>query len=445
MKILEGVEKIGLYGLGRSNLALAKYIRSRGIRADIILRTDKAISLEDFGLLHPDAVMVGDMAKKHYSENVLFLSPSVNPERLSVPTGVRITTDTELFFEEKARRAIGITGSDGKSTTTHLVTEILNASGIAAESLGNCGNPFADAMDTQRLAVCELSSFQLTHFAPPLYRAVITNISENHLDWHGTMDEYVRAKLKILSRAEGFVFDADSVPLLNATRGLRAFCAVSRLYSYSELKALVDAENYLTEKDLTVFLDGKELISIDGAKRKEPYNIKNYMLAIAATLGIADIQAVLKTIVDFKGLKHRCELLFSDGKISYIDSSVDSSPERSATTLSSLSGRVVAIVGGRGKGLSIEPLYRVIKGKCIGAVAMGEVGSELLRKARADGNIRITKASDMDEAIEKAKNMLSGEGTVILSPAATSFDKYKNFEERAEDFLRALRLSIKEI
>jgi UDP-N-acetylmuramoylalanine--D-glutamate ligase len=172
-------------------------------------------------------------------------------------------------------------------------------------------------------------------------------------------------------------------------------------------------------------------------------------LAIAATQGLATKEAVLQTILSFNGLNHRSELILSEDGINYIDSSADSSPERSARTLGEISGRAAAIVGGRGKGLSHGPLCDALLKKCIGAVAIGETADEIIEYMRRDkkyAGFNIVRAGGMHEAVRLARNMLGGEGTLILSPAATSFDTYKNFEERALDFKSAcIALSKKEL
>ena len=449
MKMLDGVNKISLYGAGKSNAALSALLKRSGWQGELTLRSDRAVTREEYENIRPDILLCGKAASENFHEDIAFISPSVKTDVIPKKEGLRICTDVELFFEERERRAIGITGSDGKSTTTYLISEILRASGIDASPLGNFGTPFSSFFDSNIFAVAELSSFQLTHYTPKLLRAVITNVTENHLDWHGSMKEYVRAKLSIFARAEKIVYDADSEILKANLPERRAFCITSSELPLKELQNSFNSENFLTLEGTEMLLNGEHYIDVSGAKRREEYNIKNYMLAAAATLGLVTKDAVLQTILNFKGLKHRSELLFSENGIDYIDSSVDSSPERSARTLDALRGDIVAITGGRGKGLSLAPLCDALLRKCKGAVVLGEVGDALLSGVAKDerfASFRIRKATDMKDAVAIAKNMLGGSGTVILTPAATSFDKYKNFEERAADFENACRaLSKKEI
>ncbi len=438
-KCKTGKIKIGLFGLGKSNLGVLDYFKSRKIDFDLTLRSDGEIS----NAVSAQRIFTNHSALKDIDEDILFLSPSVRRDRAELiaakERGTRLSSDAELFFSLSGQKIFTVTGSDGKSTTTYLISEILKESGIDAAPAGNFGVSLLSVLDKHSAVVAELSSFQLMYMEPRSFSAVITNLTQNHLDWHDSASEYADAKRNIIKNAERVVFDCDSKLLRPLLADIRPFAVTSLNFSYAELSKMVDAENYVTENCGTVYLNGTPYFSLKDAKRKESYNLRNYMLASAATLGNASSEAIEKAIRNFGGLPHRAELVLRRDNISYVNSSIDSSPERTIKTLSSFSGNVAVIICGKGKKLSVRELCARLPKLTAGAVLMGPVGNEIaeyLNENKISYNYKTS--ADMSDAVKKAEALLSGCGTVILSPAATSFDKYKNFEERGNDFKRAV-------
>ena len=438
-KSKEKTLKIGLFGLGKSNLGVLGYLKEKNLNFELTLRSDKNISTDIF--CHRS--FIGSGALSDIDEDIIFLSPSVRRDRaelkIAEKRGTLLFSDAELFFSLAKNRVFAVTGSDGKSTTTYLISELLRASGIDAVPAGNYGVSLSSLIGKACDVVAELSSFQLSYMKPKSYAAVITNITPNHLNWHKSLEEYVSAKENIIPNTERLALDYDSKLIAGAAKRAELFAVTSLELSYGELSRAVRAENYLTVKDSAVYLNGKPYFSIDGAQRRENYNIRNYLLAAAATLGLTAPETTKKVLNSFGGLAHRAQLIAKRGGISYINSSIDSSPERTLKTLRAIDGNVAVILCGRGKGLSADMLANELPTLTVGAVLMGDVGDEIekLIKGKND-NYSYARANSMRDAVRLAASFLAGRGTVILSPAGTSFDKYKNFEERGRDFESAV-------
>ena len=431
--------RIGLFGLGKSNLGVLELLRSSIPCFELTLRSDKPITSD----INADRIYTGKSAYAEINEDVLFLSPSVRRDRHELTAaqkrGTVLASDAELFFSLFGGRVYAVTGSDGKSTTTYLISELLKASGISAVPAGNFGRSLSSLVKSDATVVAELSSFQLQYLTPRSHSAVITNVTPNHLNWHTSITEYTNAKLNILKNAKRVTVDYDSELLREALPKERLFAAVSSERDYGELKKAVDAENYLTVRESTVYLNGSPYFSTRDAIRRESYNVKNYMLAAAATLGAVAPQAVTAILRDFRGLAHRAEQVASSQGFTYINSSIDSTPERTLKTLRALSGKTAVIICGMSKGLALDGLANELPSLTSGAVLMGDIGRGLYAiltdKAR---DYSFGYAENMRDAIALAESYLPSGGNVVLSPAGTSFDKYENFEMRGEDFRRSV-------
>ena len=428
-----GKLKVGLFGLGKSNLGVLELLRSRLPEFELTVRADTPQSAD----VAADRCFFGSRALESIDEDVLFLSPSVRrdkPELLDAQKrGTRRSSDAELFFSLKCSDVYAVTGSDGKSTTTYLISEMLTRSGIRAIPAGNFGRSLCTAAGTGSTVVAELSSFQLQYLTPTCRSAVITNITPNHLNWHTSLAEYTDAKMNIVKNAERVTVDYDSELLRAALPKIKLFCAVSLDLSYRELRRRCDAENYMTCSDSVVYLNGYPYFSIRDAMRRESYNVRNYMLSAASTLGASTPSAITETVGSFGGLTHRAERIATHQGITYINSSIDSTPDRTLKTLGALRGNTAVILCGIGKGLPLDELAMQLPRLTVGAVLMGDIGREL--SALLNGTeYKFARAENMSDAIAIAESYLPYGGNLVLSPAGTSFDNYKNFEMRGEDF-----------
>lgn len=431
---------VGLYGYGRSNAGVMNYLCSLGCRS-FILRSDTECRVPS-GI---DRAYFGSNALRDLREDVIYLSPSVRRDRPQLSDaarrGVHLSSDAELFFEHTDAEVYTVTGSAGKSTTTHLIAQVLNRCGKVAVAAGNYGVSLSSLLGKVATVVAELSSFQLTYMRPTSVRAVITNISPNHLDWHTSMEEYVGAKLGIAVNSDGLICDADS-DILISSLDAPVHAAVSSKMSHKELRDRMTANHYLTLDETVIVVDGEKYTDLAGAPRCEEHNVKNMLLAAAATLDVANADACRDAFLGFYGLSHRAQLVAECGGVRYVNSSIDTSPDRVIATLSAASERTVAIICGKSKGLDYSRLAAVLPKLTVGAVLMGAVGSEIAELIY-DNAYRYAACDSMDDAVAYATDILAGKGDVILCPGGTSFDRYASFEERGTDFCRAVENYIK--
>lgn len=443
MKMSEIIAKkglsVGVFGIGESCLGVINYLKQKNPTLTVTIRSDQPIENELCS--SAKRVFIGSQALSDITEDILFLSPSARRDRSEIKEaqkrGVIISSDAELFFNLTQSRPIVITGSDGKSTTTRLIADAYTSGGIPAIPCGNYGKSLCQTLLDNLFPVIELSSFQLNFFSPHTSYSVITNITPNHLNWHTSLDEYVGAKMNAVKNAQKIVFDADSTITAECLKKEEVFAKVSLDKTYKELKRVGGSENYITQANGIIYLNGFPFFDISHAIRREKYNIRNYLLTAAVCFEDCTAEAISSAITSFRGLSHRSELFFERSGIKYVNSSIDSSPQRTLQTLSALDDKPVAIIGGMSKGLCVKDLALALPTLTRGAVLLGEVGKEIaliLNIKKKDFPFEYAKS--MTDAVVKAKVLSQGHGYIILTPAATSFDRYKNFVERGNDFKR---------
>ncbi|MBE6536547.1 MAG: hypothetical protein E7673_01200 [Ruminococcaceae bacterium] len=345
---------VGIFGVGTSNVGAINYLLKKNPTLRLTVRSDTTPDLS--GLTNADRIFAGKDAFSNIGEEILLLSPSVRRDRKEIQAaasnGVLLSSDAELYFALTDKAPISVTGSDGKSTTTHLIAKAYSKSGINAVPCGNYGKSLCSTLGDNALQVAELSSFQLNFMKPHSKAAIITNITPNHLNWHTSFDEYVEAKMNVTDNAEKLIYDADSTVTVNALMNREAFAKTSLFLSYPKLRAIGGSENFITYENGIIYVNGSPYIDVSKAKRQEHYNVRNFMLTAASCIDACQEKCIEDALVNFTGLPHRAEVFFEDRGIKYIDSSIDSSPERTIKTLSALSDNTVAIIGGMGKGLS---------------------------------------------------------------------------------------------
>ncbi len=426
-------KKIGFIGLGISNLPVARMMNERGL--DVTLRDRKEQSAID-GF----KCIFGESYLENICEDVLFLAPAINisklPELISArERGVILTTEMEEFFRLCPCLRIGITGSDGKTTTTTLISKMLEHAGRRVFTGGNIGaNLFChlEEMNENDVAVCELSSFQLIKMDMSPDIAVLKNIAPNHLDWHHDMDEYVDAKKNIF-RFQGkkcrCVLSADN----EYTKSF--FGEVNgELIATSGTELLQNGVSYLSDG---IYVKGEKWLNDSDIFLVGRHNRNNYADALAALYGLITPDDALYVAKNFAGVKHRIQYIAEIDGVKYYNSSIDSSPSRTEAALRSFSQKVIVICGGYDKHIPYDPLGPLFCEHAKAAVTMGATGEKIrtVLKNCAFGGSVLT-ASDMHDAVLKAKEIAENGDIVILSPASASFDLYKNFEERGDTFIR---------
>ncbi len=441
------VQSIGLLGVGISNLGVLSYFSEIGELPEITVRCSEA---KDALAIKADRRYYGKDMLRDIREDVLFLSPSARrdiPELSeAVRRGVILSSDTELFFSRCKNDVYAVTGSDGKSTTTYLSARLLNSAYGNAYAAGNFGVALSPLLHKpyDTAVVAELSSFTLNYTKPRSKRALITNITENHLNWHSSLDEYIKAKRNIFENAEERIFCYDCELSRKVASDFPIFAAFSVTAEERELRKKTGAELLITLANGDIVANGEPILPIKRIRTSGLYNVLNFMGAIALSYGKAEKKDILSLAESFSGLPHRRELIGEYRGVKYYDSSIDSTPKRCTSTLESFNEKVILILGGRSKGLDFKELIPTIKRKVKLLILTGECADEIedilqSDKGFLDSGIIYAHIPDFTEAVVYAALVAKSGDSVLLSPAATSYDCFKNFEERGNVFRETVK------
>ena len=436
------VKSVGFLGLGKSNLGVFEYLSKHIKNLDVTVRNN---SPADVSFLSPRRVFFGKETLQSIEEDILFISPSARRDikelKDAAARGVILSSDAELFFENTAADVFCVTGSDGKSTTTYLTSRLISDNCKKAVAFGNIGqamSPYLDGDENTRY-VAELSSFQLMYLKPKSERSIITNVTENHLNWHTSFEEYINAKRSVFENSKNRVVNFDCEISRRIAKDYSIFAVFSTENDENTLKKLIKAELYVTLADGIICVSGEPVLKTHDIKTCGHHNVLNFMSAIAMSYGLYEKENLTSLAREFGGLAHRCELVGELNGVSYYDSSIDSSPKRCAATLSMLSDKLIVILGGRSKKLDFSELMPILKRKAKLVIIMGECQKEI-----EDAVISYEKSSDsvityklidnFYDAIDYATTVAEPGDKVVLSPGATSYDNFANFEERGEAF-----------
>lgn len=446
-------------GLGRSNLPLIRYLLAHGICPEA---RDKKTA-EQIPAVAAELAAAGVstvLGEKYLSDippSVIFRSPGIRPDAGGIPDAIRrggiLSSEMALFFEGSPAAKYAVTGSDGKTTTTTLLYRILcEVKAREGEGTvyvgGNIGEPLVDRTDrmTQKdAAVLELSSFQLMHGNTVPSVAVVTNITPNHLDWHTDYDEYIAAKSRILGPGcQRAVLNYDN-PI---TRSMAASTA-ARIVWFSSAHNPPAASHgdflYLKDRVITLRRDGEDtpLLPLSEIRLPGRHNAENYMAAIGATLDLATPEDLLAVARSFTGVAHRIEYVCERRGVRFYNSSIDSTPTRTAAALHAFEEErdVTVICGGYDKLIPFAPLGEAIRrAQNVHTVVLTGATAEKIAAAieEAKGEnprpLTVLSVPDFDGAVRRAAAATAAGGIVLLSPACASFDAFVNFEERGERF-----------
>lgn len=456
---LRGV-RCDVLGMGKSNLPLIDMLINTG--ALVTVRDKK--TRDQFGDLcsHLEQkgvkFILGDTYLDTIDAEVIFRSPGIRPDTSSIPEAVKngalLCSEMELFVSLTKADILAITGSDGKTTTTTLTHLFINAMSERynrgrAYVGGNIGTPLLSKyaeMSEKDTAVIELSSFQLMTMSFSPLRAAITNITPNHLNWHTDMDEYIKAKCNILSSAALMVLNADNAVTADIAR-TRAADMVLFSLKKSSYEDIVDSS---MKNTCAVFARGDDILYSDGnteirilkisdIKLPGKHNIENYMTAMALTYGLVDIDIYTDIAKSFGGVEHRLELVRELDGVKYYNSSIDSTPTRTAAALGAVVGSKVVICGGYDKKISFAPLADALCESARCAVLTGSTAKKIKDailncEKYSPEKLLIIEESDFSEAVSAAHAAARAGDGVILSPACASFDAFADFEERGRFF-----------
>jgi UDP-N-acetylmuramoylalanine--D-glutamate ligase len=432
-------KKVGFIGLGVSNTPILRLLMQAGAVCSV--RDMKALPPEEAEALTREGVAIhcGETYLEGIDEEYLFLSPAVRSDLPKLAEakerGTVLTNEMEEFFRLCPCPIIAVTGSDGKTTTTTLIAKLLEAEGKTVHLGGNIGRNLLcelDAMTKDHFAVVELSSFQLMKMTRSPMIAVVTNISPNHLNWHVDMEEYVSAKESI------FLFQqAENKLIVNKDDSYAARCASKAKGKVKFTSGKEKADVWFDERGI---YRGETLVVKDTDIRLVGiHNRYNYAQAICATEGLVSDEAIRKVARDFGGVEHRCEFVREKDGVKYYNSSIDSSPTRTAACVNSFKVPLVVICGGYDKNIPLEPLGDLFPGRVKRAVLCGATSEKIQKVLDAVGYTAYTRVSDFEEAVKTASSLAEAGDCVVLSPAAASFDMFKNFAVRGETFKKLVQ------
>lgn len=437
----EGRE-FSVLGFGRAGRAAADYLLSRGGRVTVF--DEKTLKEEEKTPFAARGVRFCEGAfPREFPGDVLIRSPGIRPDippiRAALARGAVLSGETELFFEACPAQVIGVTGSDGKTTTTALIAALLKASGRRVFCGGNNGTPLlprVGEMTRDDLAVLELSSFQLMTLNRAPAVAVITNISPNHLNWHTDMSEYVAAKCRIFQGAKRLVTNADCTLTRHIAEEAEAAGVPVLLFSVSGNFRMGEKNRVYPDGERVIVAGEKELSSFDCRSFRLPgrHNTENLCAALAAAAPYLSRRAVPAALSAFRGVPHRLQYAGTVGGVAYYNSSIDTSPCRTAAALSALSCRPLVIAGGRGKGIPLAPLADALAERAKAVFLYGETAGEISEEL--NGRVPSEVFSEFADAFSAAASAAVPGDTVLLSPGCTAFDRFRDFEERGEVFMQ---------
>ncbi len=434
---LEGC-RIGVWGAGREIASLARQVQHRLAAARIVVAAFDAIPEEDLAALampEARAVLAADAAAALGDCDVIVRSPGVSlyrPELQALrEAGVPITTATGLWLAECGGGAvIGVTGTKGKSTTAALAGQLARAAGRTVELVGNIGVPALDLLDAPPadVTVLELSSYQIADLACGPEVALFTNLFREHTDWHGSEQRYRADKLRLLS------LPGVRAGVLNGRDP--ALAAIGRdsplaLSFYGVPGGWDVRDGWLTA-------GGERRCPLEELALLGEHNALNLCGALAALEALAITPPPLPRSLDgFRGLAHRLEAVAEHAGVLWVDDSISTTPESTIAALASFPGReIVLIGGGQDRGQDHEALGHALCARGARVIGVPSTGARIVAAARAAGvpPARALEARDMEHAVERARALAGADGVVLLSPAAPSYDHYRDFEERGERF-----------
>lgn len=444
---LDGLKgkRVAVIGVGVSNRPLLKLLLEAGVDVTACDRKDRealealADELEKSGC----KLRLGPDYLDGLEAEVIFRTPGLHPRYLESARkrGSVITSEMEVFFAVCPCPILGVTGSDGKTTTTTIIARLLEAAGHRVHLGGNIGRPLlaeAGSIRPTDWAVVELSSFQLLTMQRSPHIAVVTNLAPNHLDVHTDMEEYVAAKANLLAYqgiSDRAVCNWDN----EITKNLSERTAAKVLY-FTGKSGEVPARGCYLKGDSIHFRDeagDRAVLKLTDILLPGRHNVENYMAAVCAVQGLVDDETIRGFARTFAGVEHRIELVRERRGVRWYNDSIASSPSRTIAGLRSFPSKVILIAGGKDKGVSYAPLGPVINDHVKLLILCGATAGairEATERAENYQDLEILTADDYPTAVRLADERAGDGDVVILSPASTSFDRFRNFEERGRVF-----------
>ena len=447
-KYIKG-KKIAIIGIGVSNIPLLDYLQNKSCFVTVFDKRD--VTNIDKNVLNKiiDYNMEMSLGEDYLSKlngfDVIFRSPSCRPDTKELQEeskrGALITSEIEMLMKLTPATVIGVTGSDGKTTTTSLIYEITKEKGYRCFLGGNIGIPLftkLSEMTKDDIVILELSSFQLMDMDISPKISVITNVTPNHLDIHKSYNEYIESKANIFKHQS-----EDGILVLNYDNDItRNFAnrAEGRVVFFSSKEKL---ENGIIYDDglIKSCEDGvrRHIINSKNVHLRGIHNQENICAAIAATSGLVDVDTQVRAISKFTGVEHRLEFIREINGVKWYNDSIASSPTRTIAGLNSFDEKIVLIAGGYDKHLDYTPIGKPIVDHVSTLILVGatskKIYSAVKEELKAENKmLEIYQCTTLEQTVEMAyKTARKGE-IVLFSPASASFDMFKNFAERGEKF-----------
>lgn len=438
-------KRVLIVGLGKTGLSCARFLNKRGIEVAVIDSRNNPPGLEVLQQELPDiAVFVGTFSTEVFERaDVLIVSPGVSVNELqiqaAVSRGAEIIGDVELFARLAEAPIIAITGSNGKSTVTTLLGEMVRMSGFSAEVGGNLGTPVLDLLEqpVPDFYVLELSSFQLETTSSLNARAsTLLNISEDHMDRYNSLEDYVQAKTRIFSGNGIVVLNKDDEHVISLKETLQTSHEIVEF----TLGKPVDGGFGICQKDNQSWLcsGSKTLLPVKKLRIKGKHNIANALAALALGQAIGlPMDGMLNSVQTFPGLAHRTEWVANINDVDWFNDSKATNVGAAQAAINGIeASNLILIAGGQGKGQDFSPLYETVNKKVSTVILIGEDSSVLKREL--EGSAEIILANSMVEAVNEARKRAQPGDVVLLSPACASFDMFSGYEERGKAFINAV-------
>ncbi|WP_101698479.1 UDP-N-acetylmuramoyl-L-alanine--D-glutamate ligase [Clostridium minihomine] len=439
-------KKVAFCGIGASNLPLIQMFSEHGALVQACDRRQReqlgetAQQLEQLGV----ELRLGESYLQNLDADMIFRTPGMRfftPElEKARKEGRAVTSEMEVFFDLCPCKIYGVTGSDGKTTTTTIISKLLEASGKTVHLGGNIGKPLLPEIASIRpddVAVVELSSFQLISMRKGPDVAIVTNVSPNHLDIHKDMTEYVEAKKNIVLHQTAFsrtVINGD-----NSVASGFAEYARGQVCLFSRRRPSAYGA-WLREDGMIVVGKDTEIMPASTIRLPGMHNVENYLAAISAVWGEVDAEVIRCVAAEFSGVQHRMELVREVDGVKYYNDSIGTSPTRTISgTLSVYPEKIILLAGGYDKHLPFAELGVAIVDKVKLLILMGQTADKIEESVTAAPGYRpgcpeIKRVGGMEEAVQCAYQAAKSGDIVSLSPACASFDQYTSFEVRGYHF-----------
>lgn len=442
-------KKVAIIGLGVSNMPLLDYMYDKRANVTIFVEDDEnKIDKNILSIVNKYKCGTSfgkDALSKLKDFDIIFRSPSCLPTRKELmeekQRGAIVTTEIEMLMKLAPCKIIGITGSDGKTTTTSLVYSILKKAGYNTYLGGNIGLPIFTKLDEitpEDIIVLELSSFQLMGMEQSPNIGVITNITPNHLNIHKDYQEYIDAKKNIFKYQK-----ENDIVVLNYDNKITRKCireANSKVVLFSGKEKL---ENGFIVDNNTIKQceDGvrKHILDTSEVLLRGEHNYENIATALAVTKSLVDIDIAIQAVKEFKAVEHRLEFVKEINGSKWYNDSVSSSPTRTIAGLNSFNEDIVLIAGGYDKNLDYTPIAKPILAKVKTLILLGQTSGKIFEAVKREEekerkNIDIHMCETLEETVNLAKKLSKPGEVVLFSPASASFDLFKNFADRGEKF-----------